>query len=80
MNLIAPALCLIAQASFHLFFFRFLLLLDVSRNSVHTYISNLDFIVNRRTSIHILSYLPLCIFSSTNLHLLPKYIMPTMLF
>jgi hypothetical protein len=64
MNLIALALCLIAQASFHPFFL-FFPLLDVSRISVHIYISNLDFIVNRvHPSIHILSYLPLCIFSS----------------
>lgn len=53
MYLIAPALCLTAQASFHPFFSPFhLLLLDVSRISVHIYISNLDFIVNRRTSIY----------------------------
>jgi hypothetical protein len=52
MNLIAPALCLIAQASFHPFFRFFLLLLDVSRISVHIYISNLDLIVNRRASIY----------------------------
>jgi hypothetical protein len=57
MNLIALALCLIAQASFHPFFL-FFPLLDVSRISVHIYISNLDFIVNRRTSIYPHSVLP----------------------
>jgi hypothetical protein len=48
MNIVAPALCLIAQASFHTYF---LLLLDVSRFFVHIYISHLDFIVHLSTFV-----------------------------
>jgi hypothetical protein len=67
MNLLALALCLIAQASFHPFFFSFFSLSCWTYQGflyIFIYLISISSSIVVHPSIYILSNFPLCIFSS----------------